>query len=224
MAEIFKSGHGHVAKPAPTQGKKERLSVTQIKEIVGKRGHESLFTSFSTFPTRICFETQEDDEAVVLFLRQHPIVMVPWLLLSLFMLTLPSVFIFFPPFAALPVSYQFVISLGWYLFVFGYALAKFMGWFFNIYIVTDERIVDVDFVNIFFRKISTAKIDEIQDVNVTSSGSLETLLGYGSVFIQTSAAVPEFEFVAIPKPDEVGKILNQMIDQEEQEKIEGRVK
>ncbi len=203
---------------------KERLSLKQIRELVGKRGHESLLSSFATFPTRVCFETQDDGEGVVLFLRQHPIVMLPWILIAVFLLTLPSIFIFFPPYASLPMSYQVVMNLAWHMFVLGYALAKFMGWFFNIYIVTDERIVDVDFANIFFRKVSTAKIEEIQDINIISSGAFETFFGYGSVRIQTAAEVPEFEFLAVPNPDQVGKILNQVIDSEEQEKLEGRVK
>lgn len=204
--------------------KKERLSVVQIRKLIGKSGNDTLFTSFTTFPQNMCFQTQDDDEEIVLFFRQHPIVTVSWIVLSLFMSTLPSVFIFFPPYALLPANYQIVITLGWYLFTFGYALARFMAWFFNVYIVTDERIVDVDFVNILFRKISTAKIDEIQDVNITSAGALETFFDYGNIFIQTAAEVSEFEFIAIPKPDVIGKFLNQMIDQEEQEKLEGRVK
>lgn len=208
----------------PSHKLHERKSVTQLKEMVGRMGGDSLFTSFASFPTHICFQTQEDEEAIVLFMRQHFIVNVPWIIMAVFMFTLPSVFAFFPPYAALPTSMQFVVSLGWYLFVSGYTLAKLMGWFFNIYIVTDERIVDVDFKNIFFRKISTAKIEEIQDINIQSSGAFETFFGYGSVFIQTSAEVPEFEFIAIPHPDRVGKILNQLIDHEEQEKLEGRVK
>ncbi len=211
--------------PAKTShGPHERKSVKQLKEMVGRMGGDSLFTSFASFPTHICFESQEDEEAIVLFMRQHFIVNLPWIVMAIFMLTLPSVFAFFPPYAALPTGMQFVVTLGWYLFVAGYTLAKLMGWFFNIYIVTDERIVDVDFHNIFFRKISTAKIEEIQDVNVQSSGAFETFFGYGSVFIQTAAEVSQFEFVAIPYPDRVGKILNQLIDHEEQEKIEGRVK
>lgn len=204
--------------------KKDRLSIQHLREMVGKRGTDSLLSSFATFPTRVCFETQDDDEQVILFLRQHPIVILPWAALVVFLLTLPSVFMFFPPYAALPATYQLVITLGWYMFIFGYTLARLMGWFFNVYIVTDERIVDVDFINIFYRKISTAKIDQIQDVNTTASGAMETFFGYGNVFIQTAAEVSQFEFLAVPRPDEVGKILNQMIDGEEQEKIDGRVK
>jgi len=212
MAEIYKAIE------------KMNLSVEAIKKLVGKMGNDNLFTSFASFPRQTYFQTQGKEEQVVLFLRQHPIVNVKWGLMSIFMLTFPSVFIFFPPFASLPPNFQFVVTAGWYMFVYGYALAKFMGWFFNIYILTDERVVDVDFQNIFFRKISTAKTEEIQDVNIQSSGSFETFFGYGSIFIQTAAEVSQFEFLNIPKPDHVGKILNQLIDLEEQEKLEGRVK
>ncbi|EKD80211.1 MAG: hypothetical protein ACD_40C00178G0002 [uncultured bacterium] len=218
MAEIFKSG---VAK---TKEKVERKSLLELRKVIQVLGARHLFTSFATFPPSVCFETQDDGEGVVVFLRQHPIVNLGWIVGALLMLTLSSVFGFFPPYANLPAGYQFVVTSGWYLFVTGFVLAKFMGWFFNIYLITDERVVDVDFLNIFFRRISTAKIEEIQDVSVTSSGAMETFFGYGNVFIQTAAEVSQFEFLAIPKPDVVGKILNRMIDLEEQEQIEGRVK
>lgn len=203
---------------------KIRESVSALRKLVGKMGSDNLLTSFASFPSKMSFETQDDDEEVILFLRQHPIVNVKWAVIAILMLTLPSVFGFFPPYTTLPANFQFVVTMGWYMFVFGYTLAKFMGWFFNIYILTDERVVDIDFQNIFFRKISTAKIEEIQDVNIQSSGSFETFFGYGSVFIQTAAEVSQFEFMYVPNPDRVGKIINQMIDQEEQEKFEGRVK
>lgn len=221
MGEIYKAKE----KVVEVVGKiKANLSMDAIRKQIEKVGYDNLLTSYVTLPNKVCFETQDDNEHVVLFLRQHPIVNIKWMIIVAFMITIPSVFVFFPPYASLPASYQFVITAGWYMFVFGYALAKFMGWFFNIYILTDERIVDVDFQNIFFRRISTAKIEEIQDVNIQSSGSFETFFGYGSLFIQTAAEVSQFEFLYVPRPDKVGKILNQLIDMEEQEKIEGRVK
>ncbi|MFH2019069.1 MAG: hypothetical protein ABII80_00405 [bacterium] len=217
MVEIFRRGEKE-----PKE--KESSSVASLRKIVGGIGKESLFTSLSSFPKRVCFEVQNDKEVVVLFMRQHPIVNLPWILLTIFLLTLPSVFMFFPPYAKLPGVFQMVLSLSYYLFVMGLALGNFMAWFYNIYILTDERIVDVDFVNLFYRVVSTAKIDEIQDVNVVSSGMLETFFNMGSVFVQTAAEVPEFEFSRVPQPDKVGKLINQMIDEEEQEKLEGRVK
>ena len=65
------------------------------------------------------------------------------------MLTLPSVLVF-PPYTTLPADFQFVVTMGWYMFVFGYA-RQIYGLVFNIYILTDERVVDIDFQYIFRR-------------------------------------------------------------------------
>lgn len=222
MGEIYSS---KIKFPSREKAKREeRLSIRRLRTLLGESKSDGLFTTYATFPPKTHFETQQDDEEVVLFLRQHPVVMVPWILAVLVALTLPSVFEFFPPYAGLPATFQWVITMMWYLFVAGYAFAKLMSWFFNIYILTDERIVDVDFTNILYRKISTAKIEEIQDVSVVASGAFETFFNYGSVHIQTAAVIPEFEFLQVPRPDKVATIIQQMIDLEEQEKLEGRVK
>ena len=225
MAEIFNakkqvSGSEKVEKQVPH----ERTSIKQLKAILKKTGSDGLFTCYATFPPGTHFESQEQGEEVVLFLRQHLIVNLPWVLVVVLALSIPSIFSFFPPFTGLPANFQFVLVVMWYLFVSGYTLTKLMGWFFNIYLLTDERIVDIDFINVLFRKVSTAKIDEIQDVSVHASGTFQTLFNYGSIFIQTAAEVPEFDFVNIPQPDKIGTVISQMIDLEEQEKIEGRVK
>lgn len=217
MEEIFRRSNKEPKK-------KESLSIESLRKMVGGIGRESFFTSLASFPKKVCFDVQNDEEVVVLFMRQHPIVNLPWIILTIFLLTLPSVFIFFPPYAALPGTFQMVMNLTYYLFVAGWILGNFMTWFYNIYILTDERIVDVDFVNLFYRVVSTAKIEEIQDVNIVSSGMMEVFFNMGSVFIQTAAEVPEFVFERVPHPDKIGKLINQMIDEEEQEKLEGRVK
>ncbi len=225
MAEIFNAKDKvKAAEIEVKHGLHERVSVKQLRTILAKTGSDGLFTCYATFPPDTHFESQELGEVVILFLRQHLITNLPWVLIVTLALSIPSVFSFFPPFAALPTNYQFVLMVMWYLFVSGYTLAKLMGWFFNIYLLTDERIVDIDFINVLFRKVSTAKIEEIQDVSIEASGTFQTLFNYGSIFIQTAAEVPEFDFVNIPKPDKVGTVISQMIDQEEQEKIEGRVK
>lgn len=223
MVEVYRNKGNSMASKIK-KNSNERLSVAQLRKILKRTGHDGLFSCYATFPPNTHIESQEDGEEVVLFLRQHVIVMLPWIVMVVLALAIPSVFQFFPPYANMPGNYQFVVMLSWYLFVFGYALARFMGWFFNIYILTDERIVDIDFINILYRKVSTAKIEDIQDVSVESSGAFQTFFRYGNIRIQTASEVPEFEFLNIPMPDRVGTIINQMIDQEEQEKIEGRVK
>jgi len=204
--------------------KTARLSIAQLKKMFGAGGQVGLFTCYATFPPTTRFDTQGPDEEVVLFLRQHLVINVPWIVLVLLALSLPAAFVFLPFWGAIPATYHLIFHLMYYLFVTGFALSHIMSWFFNIYMLTDERIVDIDFVNILYRRVSIAKLDEVQDVNVIASGAFETFFDYGSVMVQTAAEVTQFEFANIPKPDKVATTINQLIDHEEQEKIEGRVK
>jgi membrane protein YdbS with pleckstrin-like domain len=136
----------------------------------------------------------------------------------------PVFFLFFPLFEALKTLDQIFIIIIWYLIVFAFVFEEFLIWFFHVNIVTDERIIEVDFVNIFYREITDANIDQIQDVTVELGGGLRTLFNFGNVSIQTAAEVPKIKFEAIPKPDDVAKILRDLRVEEEREKIEGRVR
>ena len=95
-----------------------------------------------------------------------------------------------------------------------------MYWFFNVYIVTTERVVDVDFYNLIYKKVSDADLIKIQDVSYNQGGVLRTLLNYGDVNIQTAGEVTNFDFEAVPQPDRVAKILQDLRQDEEQETID----
>ena len=105
-------------------------------------------TSFAVNPDGIRFETQEEEERVILFLRQHLVVNAPWAVVAILLVFAPSVIL---PLLlrsvsfTIPPSYYLVGTLAWYLATIGFVLTNFLHWFFNIYIVTNERIVDIDF-------------------------------------------------------------------------------
>ena len=63
MAEIFSAGK--------EKAKEVRRSIAEIRRVVGKTFGDYSFTSFSIFPSKVCFETQGNEEQVVLFMRQH---------------------------------------------------------------------------------------------------------------------------------------------------------
>lgn len=171
-------------------------------------------TSFSVNPADLRFETQQDDEVVILFLRQHIIVNVPWILLTLLMIVAP--FIVFPlllkavaPFFVVSAGYMIIIILGWYLATFGFAFASFLRWFFNIYIVSNERIVDIDFIHLLYKQFSEAQLVNIQDITFKTGGIVETMFNFGSVYIQTASEIPNFEFLAVPNPEQIVKIISE---------------
>jgi uncharacterized membrane protein YdbT with pleckstrin-like domain len=166
-------------------------------------------------PFRLIFETQEEEEKVVLFLRQHPIVNLSWGILAVLMVLAPLVLGYFPFLSFLPGNFQLVAILIWYLITSAFVLEKFLSWYFNIYIVTNKRVVDIDFYNLVYKEVSDADIDKVQDVTYTMGGVVRTLFNYGDVLIQTAAEKTEFEFEAVSNPDEVAKTIQSLGNKEE---------
>jgi uncharacterized membrane protein YdbT with pleckstrin-like domain len=123
-----------------------------------------------------------------------------------------------------PLGFRIVFLVLWYLFVTAFIFENFLSWYYNVYIITDERIVDVDFHSLLYKEVSQAKIDNIQDVTFVMGGLSRALFNFGDVFIQTAGEKREFDFDDIPHPDRVTKVLNELILEEEREKHEGRVK
>jgi uncharacterized membrane protein YdbT with pleckstrin-like domain len=185
--------------------------------------HHSL-DSYCYFPDGIKFVSKDSEEKIVLFLRRHPITNIGWILISILMFLAPMVLDKFPLLSFLPDNFQFIAILGWYLITIAYTFESFLDWFFSVYIITDERVFDVDFVNLIYREISEANIDQIQDVTVAMGGVIRTVFNYGDILLQTASQVPRIEFEAVPHPDQVAKILRNLRVEEEQEKIEGRTR
>ena len=189
------------------------------------RGHShNPLSAFLSWPDRVNFETQDRDERIVLMLRKHLITNVPWIILTIILIFAPSLLSFFPLLDFLPTHFQFVALLFWYLIVTAFFLESFLTWFFNVYLVTDERIIDIDFYNLIYREVTDAKLDKIQDVTYTLGGVVRTIFNYGDVVVQTAGTVPNIEFQAVPDPAEVARILQELRTQEEQEVLEGRVR
>ncbi len=168
------------------------------------------FSAFSLYPDNVSFETKDKEEKIILMLRQHPIVNLKWILTTLVLLTGPTLLNVFGIFTYLPTGFSPVLSMSWYLVTSAYAIEGFLNWYFNVYFITTARIVDVDFFNLINKRVSNAEIEMIQDVSYATGGVLRTMLNYGDIFIQTAAEVSEFDFLAVPNPEKVAKILDDL--------------
>lgn len=220
---IFEASKPSSQKPAAKSRKPHRLDTVEIaREEFGKPTQNPL-AAFTVLPKRVSFETQEVKETIVLLLRKHWVTNVPWIIVALLMILAPLFLQTFPLLVFLPFRFQVVAIVMWYLFTLALILENFLSWYFNVYLITDERLVDVDFYSLIYKRISETKIDRIQDVSYSQGGIVQSLFNYGTVTIQTAGEIPEFEFASVPKPAQITKVLNQLVLQEEREKLEGRV-
>lgn len=205
--------------PGTTPTPLSRTSPANVHSLPGHT-HNPL-ASYSYQPDGVSFETQEESENVVLLLRQHPIVNVPWILLAIVFIFAPSVLSSFPLLSFLPTRFQIVSVLFWYLITAAFIIERALYWFFNVYIVTTERVIDVDFDNLIYRQVADAEIIKIQDVTYMIGGVVRTLFDFGDVVIQTAGKELEFNFQAVPHPASVSKIIEELRADEESEQEGG---
>jgi uncharacterized membrane protein YdbT with pleckstrin-like domain len=176
-------------------------------------------SSFWYMPKNIDFETKDQREEVVLLLRRHPITNIGWIIIFVLMLFAPAVLGSFPILGFMPDRFQFMAVVAWYLITTAYFLENFLDWFFNVNIITDERVMDFDFSNLIYKQVSDAKLDKIQDISYKMGGAVRTIFNYGDVVIQTASEIPNFEFEAVPRPDKVVEIMQYLISKEENENL-----
>lgn len=180
--------------------------------------NSSLLSAFSTLPAGVSFGEAEKGEKIILLLRAHWVTMVSWILVALGLLLAP---LFIVPlvstmgFSGFSAGTGLVVVLFWYLGTLTYTFLNFLYWYFNVYIVTNERIIDVDWYSVVVRKVSSAPLAKIQDVSAIQVGVLSGVFDYGSVQIQTAAEEENFEFAAVPHPQSVVKQLEELLQKEE---------
>jgi len=127
------------------------------------------------------FKGQYEGEEVLMVFRKHPVVMRKGLILFMIAILLGTI----PSFITPELSYFYLgISAG---VVVGLLLAfpSWVYWYFSIYIVTDQRLVQITQKGFFHKKVVDLAINQIQMVNYEVAGIQETLLGFGTIMIQT---------------------------------------
>ena len=77
---------------------------------------------------------------------------------------------------------SFVVSL----FIAGLLFfPDWMSWHYSVFIVTDQRFIQITQKGFFHRSVVDMNLSQIQLVNYEISGLQETLLGFGTIMMQT---------------------------------------
>ena len=198
--------------------------LSSIKQLLSDHGSGGLFSALAIFPKATKFEAQDAEEKIILLLRPHFVTNIWWILTSLAMGFVPLVWPYIQVISLLPDNYIFVLTLFWYALILTLIFERFLMWFFSVNIVTDERFIDVDFYGLLFKHVGVAQLENIEDVNYFQKGVMASFFNFGDILIQTAAQMPEFIFNKVPNPDKVVKVISELIQQEKQEEIEGRVR
>lgn len=129
------------------------------------------------------FEDQFDDEEVLFVFRKHPIVMRKGLVLGCMG----------PLLGVLPAAIKPTLGFGFFFggLAVGFLLAgllffpSWLAWHFSVFIVTDQRFIQITQKGFFHRSVVDIGLNQVQMVNYEVAGFQETLLGFGTIMMQT---------------------------------------
>lgn len=176
-----------------------------------------MFGQLAVYPPGVKFASQNHDERIFILIRQHVMTNIGWLFRTALLILLPLIIwlvidfliisfpVIFPQGADirsfLPDTIWIVLALIYYTTVFTYAFAKFLDWYFDVYLVTSERIIHTEFRIMTGKFISEAPLRNIQDVSQSIVGFFPSLFNYGDVVVQTAAEKGKFYFRSVPDPN-----------------------
>ena len=165
----------------------------------------------------------QDNEQVLMICRKHWIYLWPRTVLFAIFAIVPVVVaavvaaVLFQKSTGLsgtPGKAFWIIALVYLLY---WGIRAFLNWYRyhnDVWVITNQRIVDSTKTNPFSLKISTADLVNIQDMTVERSGIFRTMLNYGDVICQTAADIQEFRLPGIPNPQEVQLLVDKERDRE----------
>ncbi len=203
------------------------LAPDELSETIRQeKSSNGLISSFIPKPNGVHFDSQMKKEEIVLLLRRHPVTHLSKTLIIIFMFFFPLVMLASPMLSFEPLNFKIATLIGWYLVLMGFTLETFLTWYFRVFIITNKRVIDIDYYSMVSKDVTTAELHRIQDMSVVSTGVLASIIDFGTLYLQTAgqnfnparlnndtetARSAGIEFEDISHPIKVKKIVNELI-------------
>ncbi|MDP3985286.1 MAG: PH domain-containing protein, partial [bacterium] len=126
-------------------------------------------------------------------LRRHPFVFFKVIIVFIFLVGLPILLYFaintaYPGYLMSSGAFPFLV-LGasvYYLSIWLFFLTEFTDYYLDLWVVTNDRIVNIEQHGLFGRTVAELDLYKVQDVTSDVRGMISTFLNYGNVHIQTA--------------------------------------
>ena len=190
-------------------------NLAQLKNLHATRNP---LRSYAELPRGVSYQDQEVGERVAILLRRHPATNFRWAIVALSAAVFPIIFSLLPLYdiglgglAQIPIHIQQLLNLFWYTLIVGYVLQNMLIWYYNVYLITNQRIVDIDFHGLMHYASDEAALHQIQDVSHNQKGLWQVLFRYGTVHIQTVGTRQNLDFERVPRPSRVADIVTDLL-------------
>src|SRR3989339_70988 len=164
---------------------------------------------------------QKNYEKIMHLLRRDIITLIPYVLF-LFLLLAVELGIYYLLKNLFPELFlkNFTLAI-LYLVAFIYTLSvwlffytAFVNYFLDMWIITNDRIVDIRQKGLFARVVAELDLFRVQDVTSEAHGIFATMFDFGNVYIQTAGEQERFVFYNIPEPHKIREAIIRLADED----------
>lgn len=151
--------------------------------------------------------TPKEGEQVLLTLRKNPNKFGKNIFITLIMASIAVLgFVFFATNNIIASASLIVLLLALI-----YAFYYFLIWFYDIYIITNIRIICVNQKSLFTREFVETDLAKIDDVTYSIRGVFATIFKFGTVTVRTSTGL-NIELTDLSDPDEIQEMIKNLAD------------
>lgn len=178
---------------------------------------------------RELFPGQGPDEKIHLFVRRHWICFMPMALICFIIIIIPAfVYIvaheFIPQMITGPWKDYIILGISAYILLMSLVfIISWLDYYYDILIITDERMVHISQNGLFNRHISELNLLRVQNVSTKIKGMLPTFYDYGNLTVETAgytgltdeqaSHVSDFSMEYVPHPNHLSKIILNLHDE-----------
>ena len=152
--------------------------------------------------------TLRNNEKTIRVVHKHWFVMARTALVCAFLIAIPPIILTLLPLFTQDIDHSLldtIVNFGLSLYIMVlllFALLAWMDYYLDLWIVTSERLIDIEQNGLFNREVTELPLANIEDITIEVHGIIETFLKFGTLKVQT-AGKGEFSITSIPHPYEV---------------------
>ncbi len=136
------------------------------------------------------------------------------LLPKLWTFTLATIWTVLPFFLLFPLwrqgTWGVVLFFVWVVSGLVILLRLYLMWERTVFLVTDMRVVDYDQRGFFYRVVTQARFDQMDEVSVQVKGIIATLFRFGTLRLKLQGAAADIEVERVQHPEHLADLINDL--------------